>query len=78
MINYLHWRKFDWTYDSICPDCLRVIAHADDETGLAALEEKHVCDPAVRARQFISTPPPLTNAPPTTPFSYDPPPKSKT
>jgi hypothetical protein len=44
---------------------------------LAALEDEHVCDPAVRARQFISTPP-LTNAPPTTPPSYEPQHKSKT
>ncbi len=32
MVNYLHWRRFDWSYDSICPVCLRVIAHADDES----------------------------------------------
>jgi hypothetical protein len=47
MDDYLHWQRFDWSFDSICPVCLATIAHADDEAGLAEQERNHVCDPLV-------------------------------
>ncbi len=50
MDAYLHWRRFDWSFDSICPVCLATIAHADDEAGLAEQEKNHVCDPLVLRR----------------------------
>ena len=43
MTDYYHWRKFDGSFDSICPVCVIIIAHADDEEELVEKEKNHIC-----------------------------------
>ena len=43
MIDHIHWRRFDWSFDSICLKCLATIANAKDEAELAEHELNHVC-----------------------------------
>jgi hypothetical protein len=46
MIGYHHWQRFDGSFDSICPYCIAIVAHADDEAELVEKEKDHICDPA--------------------------------
>jgi hypothetical protein len=43
MIDYMHWRKFDWSFNSICVRCFATIANAEDEADLAEHELNHIC-----------------------------------
>jgi hypothetical protein len=43
MVEYYHWQKFDGSFDSICPICIKIIAHAETEEALAELEKYHLC-----------------------------------
>jgi hypothetical protein len=51
MDDYLHWRRFDWSFDSFCRRCLAKVAHAVDEAELAKYEKDHVCEPLDLAEQ---------------------------
>jgi hypothetical protein len=48
MNGYVHWVRFDGSYDSICSECLATIANAPDEAGLVEPEKIHVCDSPAR------------------------------
>ncbi len=50
MIDYRHWQRFDGSFDSICPECVEVIAHASDEAELVEKEKDHICEPASSPR----------------------------
>jgi hypothetical protein len=54
MVEYRHWRRFDGSFDSICPECVAIIAHADDEAELVEKEKTHICDPAMFPEYVIS------------------------
>jgi hypothetical protein len=43
MTGHMHWRRFDWTFDSVCLKCFATIANAEDEADLAEYERNHVC-----------------------------------
>jgi hypothetical protein len=53
MTGYVHWRRFDWSLDSICPNCLATIANAKDEADLAEYERNHVCTPVFLAERAL-------------------------
>jgi hypothetical protein len=40
-----HRHNADRTWDSICPECFRTVAHCRSRTELAAHEQGHVCPP---------------------------------
>jgi hypothetical protein len=42
MTGHMHWRRFDWTFDSICLKCFATIANAKEEEELAEYERDHV------------------------------------
>jgi hypothetical protein len=50
MDDYLHWRRFDGSFDSICHYCLATVAHAVDEADLAKYEKDHLCEPLILAK----------------------------
>jgi hypothetical protein len=53
MTGYVHWRRFNWSLDSICPNCLATIANAKDEADLAEHERNHVCADRSVARRSV-------------------------
>jgi hypothetical protein len=54
MVEYRHWRRFDGSFDSICPVCVAVIAHAADEAELVEKEKDHICDPVMFLEYVVS------------------------
>jgi len=43
LTDYMHWRKFDWSFNSICINCLATIANTKDEADLLEHERNHTC-----------------------------------
>jgi hypothetical protein len=51
MTGYLHWRRFDWSFNSICITCSATIANAKEEADLGEYECTHVCNPECLTEQ---------------------------
>ena len=51
MIRFMHWRNFDWSFDSTCIACSATVANAKDEAELAEPEARHVCSEEPSAEQ---------------------------
>jgi hypothetical protein len=41
MIDFMHWRKFDGSFASVCLVCRATIGNAEQEEGLAEYEVSH-------------------------------------
>lgn len=48
-IKFPHRKNSDGTWDSICSECFRTVAIADDESELAEAEAQHICAPSIFA-----------------------------
>jgi hypothetical protein len=45
--TFTHRLNWDGSFDSICPVCLEMISHQENEDDLVRTERAHECDPTV-------------------------------
>jgi hypothetical protein len=46
MVEYMHWQKFDGSFDSVCIKCGAKVGNVKEEASLASLakyERNHIC-----------------------------------
>jgi hypothetical protein len=49
MVEYMHWQKFDGSFDSVCVNCGAKVGNVKEEASLAKYERNHICLPAYLA-----------------------------